>query len=201
MSPSQVSALTVTQRRAQLALRAQTIRDLLKLWPALDISNLPRTWGPFEEAAVLLVKNRAKTSAGLASSYYRDLRATIGVTGRALPRIVLPQTDKIVQGLQIVGIGNASKQLSLGRRVEDVKKATLVNLSGETTRHVLNAGRATVNASVQADARAIGWQRVTSGSACEFCAMLAGRGTVYKSDTVDFSAHRNCGCFPEPAFR
>lgn len=201
MSQSEVRALTSRHRKAQLQLRAATLRDLLRLWPAFDISNIARTWGPFEEAALLLVQSRSRTSGGLASAYYRSLREVIEAPGRATPKLVLPNADDVVAGLRIVGPTNAGKQLLLGRRVEDVAKATLVNLSGETTRHVLNAGRRTVDASVMADDQAIGWRRVTSGSACEFCSMLASRGTVYKSDTVDFSAHRHCACFPEPAFK
>lgn len=198
--PPSVKGVTEKHRKAQLQLRAATLRDLLRLWPAFDIENL-RTWGPFEEAALLLVQNRSRTSAGLASAYYRTLREVAEAAGRATPRVVLPDTDAVVAGLRIVGPFNASKQLSLGRPVADVAKATLVNLSGETTRHVLNTGRRTVDASVMADEQAIGWRRVTSGSACAFCSILAARGTVYKSDTVDFSAHRHCACFPEPAFQ
>jgi hypothetical protein len=30
--------------------------------------------------------------------------------------------------------------------------------------------------------------------------MLAGRGVVYKRETVDFKSHNDCGCFGAPAF-
>jgi hypothetical protein len=201
MSLSQVRRLTSEHRKAQLGLRAATLRDLLRLWPAFDINNIPRTWGAFEEAALLLVQNRSRTSGGLASVYYRTVREAVEASGRAAPKLYLPKADDVLAGLRIVGPVNAAKQLSLGRPAAEVAKATLINLSGETTRHVLNAGRRTVDQSVMADEQAIGWRRVTSGSACEFCSMLASRGTVYKSDTVDFSAHRHCACFPEPAFK
>jgi hypothetical protein len=201
MSPSQVRSLTEKHRRAQLVLRAATLQDLLKLWPAFDINRIAQTWPAFEEAALLLVQARARTSTGLASTYYRGLREVIGVTGKATPKLITPRVDDVVAGLRIVGPINAGKQLALGRMASVVAQNTLVNLSGETTRHVLNAGRKTVEASVMADRQAIGWRRVTSGSACEFCAMLASRGTVYKSETIDFSAHRHCACFPEPSFK
>lgn len=201
MSRSQARGLTEKHRRAQLAVRAATIKDLLKLWPAFNINDISGSWPAFEEAVLLLVQARSKTSGGLASVYYRDLRRTLEVGGKATPRVVLPDVDSIIAGLRVVGPANAGKQLALGRQVEKVAANTLVNLSGQTTRHVLNAGRKTVDASVMADSRAVGWRRVTSGKACDFCSMLAGRGTVYKSETVDFSAHDHCSCFPEPAFK
>jgi hypothetical protein len=42
---------------------------------------------------------------------------------------------------------------------------------------------------------------VTSGSACEFCSMLARRGAVYGAESVSFHAHDACGCSAEPVFR
>lgn len=184
-----------------MALRAATLKDLLKLWPAFDINNISRTWPAFEEGVLWLVQNRARTSGGLAAAYYREARAAAGIAGLPTARVVKLPADVVLAGLRIVGPINAAKQLALSRPLDVVAQNTLVNVAGEATRHVLNVGRKTVDQTVMADRQAIGWRRVTSGSACEFCTMLAGRGTVYKSDTVDFSAHRHCGCFPEPAFR
>lgn len=201
MSRSEVRALTEKHRKAQLAVRAATLRDLLKLWPAFSINDISGSWPAFEEAVLLLIQARSKTSGGLASVYYRDLRRTLEVGGKATPRLVLPDTDSIVTGLRVVGPANAGKQLALGRQVQKVAANTLVNISGQTTRHVLNAGRKTVDASVMADTKAVGWSRVTSGNACAYCSDLAAQGTIYKSESIDFTAHDHCSCFPEPAFK
>jgi hypothetical protein len=201
MSLSQVRRLTQQHRKAQLALRAGTLRDLLRLWPAFDINEIDKTWPALEEALVVLIGARGRASAGLASAYYRGTREMMEASGTATPRLALPSEARAVAGLRIVGPYNAKHQLSLGREASVVAKNTLVNISGETTRHVLNAGRVTVDASVMADKQALGWRRVTSGDACEFCEMLAGRGLVYKQATVDFEAHAHCACFPEPGFR
>lgn len=187
-------------RSAQVALRAKTLKDLLKLWPAFDVNNIKRTWPAFEEASVLLVQAHARTSAGLASAFYRMVREASGASGLYAPQLVIPPTDAIVAGLQIVGPYNAAKQLALGKLPEEVAKNTLVNLSGETTRHVLNAGRMTVVETTKADSEARGWRRETSSNPCSFCSMLAGRGAVYSSDTADFRSHRHCACVATPAF-
>ena len=201
MSRSQARALTEKHRRAQLVVRAATLRDLLKLWPAFNIDDIAGSWPALEEALLLLVQARSRTSSGLASAYYRDFRKTLEVGGKPTPRSVLPDTDSIIAGLRVVGPANAGKQLALGRPASTVAMNTLVNLSGQTTRHVMNAGRQTVDASVMADTKAIGWSRVTGGNACSYCSDLAARGTIYKSASIDFTAHDHCSCFPEPAFR
>ncbi|MDQ3485451.1 MAG: hypothetical protein M3445_08620, partial [Actinomycetota bacterium] len=76
-----------------------------------------------------------------------------------------------------------------------------VQSSGAATRLVLNAGRETVTASVTADPRARGWQRVGGGKPCDFCAMLIGRGSVYTEATSGFDAHDYCACTSEPVYR
>lgn len=187
-------------RSAQIALRARTLKGLLKLWPAFDVNNIKRTWPAFEEASLLLVQTHARTSAGLASAFYRMARERAGASGLYAPKLFVPPTDAVVAGLQIVGPYNAAKQLALGQSAELVARNTLVNLSGETTRHVLNAGRKTIVETTKADGEARGWARETSGDACSFCQMLADRGGVYTSMTADFEAHRHCGCVAVPAF-
>lgn len=201
MPPSQARTLTDAHRKAQLALRSQTMRDVLKVWPAFDVNRIRATWGPLEEALLLLVAHRAQTAGGLATSYYQRLRRASGIATPTALKVATVDVDKVVAGLRIVGPINAAKQLSLGRQAEDVMRATLVNVSGETTRHVQNVGRQTVTESVKADRQAIGYQRVIGGEGCDFCQALASEGTIYKSDSIDFAAHRNCGCYPEPAFR
>lgn len=192
--------LTEQHRRAQLALRATTLKQLLRLWPAFDVENIPGTWPAFEEALLLLVQARGSNSSGLATAYYRRVRHAAEVTGRATPVAVGVATDRVLAGMRIVGPVAAAKQLALGRPVDDVARATLVNVSGEATRHVLNAGRNTVTASIWADSQALGYQRVTGGNPCSFCAMAASRGAVFKEETAYFESHAHCACSAEPLY-
>jgi hypothetical protein len=54
---------------------------------------------------------------------------------------------------------------------------------------------------MSSDPEARGWQRVTDGSPCAFCAMIAGRGIISKDEgAAAFEAHGHCGCSAEPAF-
>lgn len=193
-------ALTEDHRRAQLRLRAATLSELLALWPMFDVNNAKETWGPFQTSLMLLIANRGRTSAGLASAYYRRLRNSQGVEGEAAARIVTPVRERVQVGLTHVLL-NTLDQLKLKRPPSEVAKATLVNVSGEATRHVLNAGRQTIEVSIRADPQALGWQRITSSSACKFCKMLADRGPIYKSSrTARFQSHNHCACSAEPLF-
>lgn len=73
-------------------------------------------------------------------------------------------------------------------------------------RVAMNGGRSTLWNAAAADARAIGWIRVSrTGTPCYFCAMLISRGAVYKSEASATYAdgdkyHDNCHCYAVPVF-
>jgi hypothetical protein len=74
-------------------------------------------------------------------------------------------------------------------------------LAGAVHEYALQPGRDTVRRSSVADPASAGWARSTSGNACEFCEMLAGRGAVYSEDTADFEAHGHCNCVAVPVWQ
>ncbi|MFJ7909032.1 hypothetical protein [Kitasatospora sp. NPDC096204] len=66
---------------------------------------------------------------------------------------------------------------------------------------VQDAGRDAVHLALQDDPGAIGYFRATDASPCYFCALMAGRGAVYKSKrTAAFGAHPHCHCQAVPIF-
>lgn len=196
MTVATAGSLTTSHRAAQLAVRAAALRDLVAIWPALDLNRLAATWPAFEAGLLASIRHHGTTSAGLASHYYRQIRDELGAPGRPTPRIVAVDEDAAIAGIRATGVRNAARQLARNRRVADVERATLVNLSGETGRNVLNAGRATLIASLGADRRARGVQRVTDTDPCRWCAARAGRITPIGR----FPAHAHCACFPEPVY-
>lgn len=190
-------SLTTDHRTAQLAVRSAALADLLAIWPAFDLEHITATWPAVEASLLLVIRAHAQISAGLASRYYRDLRSMLAPGGAATPRIAPLDEDGIVRGLRVVGPVNAARQLARNRRLSDVQAATLVNLAGETGRHVLNAGRATLTASLAADRQARGVQRVTDRDPCRWCADQASR--TYPP-TERFPAHAHCACMPAPVY-
>jgi hypothetical protein len=66
---------------------------------------------------------------------------------------------------------------------------------------VLDLGRDSIIDSVHKDTQAEAWARVTEPKPCAFCALLATRGAVYKSEkSAEFEAHDHCRCHAQPVF-
>ncbi|MFE2410834.1 hypothetical protein ACFXDE_21070 [Kitasatospora sp. NPDC059408] len=73
--------------------------------------------------------------------------------------------------------------------------------SGAGGQIVQDGGRDMIHNALQDDPGAIGYYRATEGSPCYFCALMAGRGAVYKSKrTAAFGAHPHCHCQAVPIF-
>lgn len=173
-------------RKAQLVLRATTLKELLRLWPAFDINDIPRTWDAFEEALLLLIRARGQTSSALARAYLREYGATV-------PNLAKLDEDQAIAGLKVMGPINATNQLRKGRTAEDVRATTLVNISGEVTRQIFNLGRATLLGGFLSSGTR--WRRITDANPCSWCAEAA-KGTHPAS--MPFGAHAHCACFPAP---
>lgn len=192
------AALTETHRLAQLRLRARTITRSLMIWRAVDIEDLENTWPPVEQALVALVSADARDSAALAAAYYDGYRILEGIGGRSTPRLAEIDLREVTGSLRYMGLFRTEMLKRAGR--PDVADVGAVNVSGDASRHVLNAGRDTITESVAADPKALGWARVTDGSPCSFCRMLAGRGPVYRGKGGGFKAHVHCGCSAQPVY-
>lgn len=199
-------ALTERHRQQQLALRAATLRRVLAIWGAFDIANIRESWVAMEPALLAVVERDRVRSAEVAANYFRAYRMAEGVTGTAAPVLVMPDAAfeaRAATSLRVTGPYTALRLTGL----RDPRAATtaLSRVSGAATRLVLEGGRETLLASVREESRQtgrrVGWQRVTDGSPCAFCAMLASRGAVYREETAGFQAHDACACTAEPVYR
>lgn len=197
---TEAHAATRRHREQQLALRAATLRDLQRLWPAFDPGDVG-TFDRFLAGATTLVRARHADSAGLAANYYRTLRGMNGLSVDApiVTAVRLP-TEQVNRSLAITGLNGTYKALRAGFTPEAASRNGFVRVSGAASRLVLNGGRETVLQTFLRDRRGTRWRRVTGGDACDFCSDLAGRGAVYKEETSDFPAHDHCSCVAEPEF-
>lgn len=194
--------LTAAQRAAQIQLRTATVRDLLRIWQIFDPADIGGSWAKLEPVLVALIQSRFPMSAQIAARYLPEYRRAEQITGSIIPTIPdTPLTDAIVPNLRYVGPKNALKLHELGRQPSQVARITLSNIEGELARQILNGGRATIVETTHRDPQARGIARITDGSPCSFCALLASRGAVYLSEeTASFDAHRKCGCTAEPSY-
>jgi hypothetical protein len=196
--------LTRAYRAGQQALQARSLRELLVLWRAVDVTNLTGTIDLFVRAAVLLTRRDNAESAGLAARYYALFRAAENVPGNA-PAVSLaaaPAPEYLsgqLRGAALKGVIDARRA---GLAVARAKDQGLVRVTGEFVKQVLAGGRMTILDATKRDRRAVGWVRAGSGSPCSFCRGLIAGGPVYKTaGAADFAAHDHCNCTPEPLYR
>jgi hypothetical protein len=111
-------------------------------------------------------------------------------------------TPQLIDGTEdSTGVGAFLHAIKTGQTVERARNNAGVRLSGATSKLVLDVGRQTVQQAVLDDFEALGWARVTDAKPCAFCALLASRGPVYKSErTAAFQAHNHCACMPAAVF-
>lgn len=195
------AVLTRRHYVSQLAVRAATSRDVMRLWGTVDPTNLSGTYDRFAQAATVLTRARHATSSGVAASYQEEFRKAERVAGRAAVKLgpALAHADALglIRGSGLSGIINSRQR---GFSPQAAARNGLIKVLGATTRLVLGGGRDTIIESVAADPQTAHWQRVTSGEPCAFCAMLATRGAVFTADTADFEAHDHCSCSAEAAY-
>lgn len=85
-------------------------------------------------------------------------------------------------------------------------QTTAAKAAGRSDLSVLDPGRRLIHEVGSADGKRLAWMRVTGPTPCAFCAMLASRGAVYKSersalfDGYGKLYHPNCHCTVIPVF-
>jgi hypothetical protein len=193
--------LTDQHRRAQVALRTRTVAEVARLWPALDLAALDRTYPALLSSVAPLVARNRKTSADLSAGYLREHRKAAGVGGTW--DLVLADTvdrERLETALRVTSVVAAKRAVAAGQSTDLAMRTALVQAAGSVSRLVLDGGRDTVVETLRATGR-VRYERVTGGSACGFCLMLAGRGAVYLTeDSGGFESHDHCGCTAAPVY-
>lgn len=90
-------------------------------------------------------------------------------------------TEPVRESMRITGPVGFKSSIGNG---EDPERARLVmadRMAASAQRHAMAGERGTVEATVEDSAEIVGWRRVSDGDPCAWCAMLVGRGAVYKS--------------------
>lgn len=195
--------LTEAHRLAQARLGADTATRILATFPLLDGNDLDGSFDRWLRVVLPVIQSRRSTSATLAANYLTTFR-TIEL-GMDAPRITPTLADStpidaVTTSLLVTGPAAIKSKIGRGISLASAMQTAQTTTARAGMRHALNGGRETITATTRNDRRARGWQRVTSGKACSFCSMLAGRGTVYGEASADFQAHDGCSCSAEPAY-
>lgn len=202
-SSPEANRLTEAHRRAQNRLGALTVQQMRSAWRLLDFDDLDGSTPDWLRVAVPIVRSQARASSSLAATYYVQFRAfELGLQGgRFTPTLALPPaSEAIATSLTVTGPVSVKKAMTAGRTGQQAMTLAEARSAAAGMRQALAGGRETVMRSMRADRAALGYARSASGSACAFCATLAGRGPVYSKDSADFESHDGCGCSAEPVF-
>lgn len=173
------------------------------LWRLLDPADLDGSFDAWLSVVEPMIQASRQTSASLAAAYLTTARTlAVGPDHRFTPVIAGPaSSDALRTSMLVTGPVAIKAGLGRGARIGASLDIAEARSAAAAMRHALNGGRETVTLTLQADHRTVGYQRVTSGNPCNFCADLADRGAVYGGEGADFQAHDGCSCSAEPVFR
>lgn len=166
-------------------------RDLNRIYARLDLNHPLGAVNALTEEIPKLVRRYGDAVASIAREWYDEMRLIDGVPGG--------YRSALGQGISKEFIERRLKYAA-GHLFTDDPLAMLPLVEGFVNRYILDYGRETIRRNVRRDPRAVGWMRVTSVDACDFCQMLSGRGGVYKDTTVTFASHDDCNCSAMPSW-
>lgn len=182
---------TAQYRSRNEQLRAALAQQLLTVWPALSAADLDKSFPTWMQIVAVIVGRGRSLSSELAGDYL----AAFGERSPSNPDALPPaQFARASYGSVIA----AKSVIADGRTVEEAMQVAYVRSLGAMSELVADAGRSTVMNTTIDSPKFSGWRRVTSGSGCSFCQMLAGRGGVYSDKGARFSSHPHCSCSAEP---
>ena len=193
--PASAVVVPATAQQTQAALSLLATRDLASAWQLLDVKDLRGSMPQWIGTVAGIVQRYGKASASMAADEYDAKRLAAGIKGSfSVPVADPPPLEQVAKSMKWATKG-------LWSDAPDVDAAQTMS-TGAGAKLILDSGRLTVVNAVSADRRARGWARVLGDAdPCPFCAMLASRGAVYRSEaTASFEAHDHCACGVEPLF-
>jgi hypothetical protein len=185
----------------QQAIAQQVAQDVYNIWHRyVNHEKFMNSWQSVNELLQNSINGFFKAAEAASARYYGSSRVVQGFGHIDVPGITL-DPHYLDSVMQIMGPGQFFNHLENNADAEVASNMTRDGMQGSATRLVLNGGRQTITNVATQDKAAEGWERVIEPGACSFCAMLAGRGGVYKESTVDFRAHDHCHCVARPVFK
>ena len=198
---AETTAVTRAFGRQEQALRVDVMRQVAGIWQAnFDLSDVRASSALIAPQVTGVVEGAYRQSTANGAAYYQQVRDVARVPGTVA---IAPPTFSGSAVQNTVGYTtrvSLLRAITAGKTPEQAAHTALIRTVGSAARMASDGGRETVTRTMRDDPRAHGWQRVTGGDACYFCAMLSGRGGVYSADSVDFEAHDFCQCEAEPVF-
>ena len=170
-----------------------------------DTSNIDSWWGRAAAGIVGLLAAAFKVVLELTHRY---LLEHAEIEGRTVePELAEWVTEQVLTSLRVTGPVAFKRAIREGSTEATAVRLMATQMAGASERLVLRADRDTVQSTVEANGEIVGWRRVGDGDPCAFCAMLIGRGAVYKSGRTAGDArfggteyHDHDRCTAEPLY-
>ena len=140
-----------------------------------------------------LITTYTDGSSALAADWYDDLREEVRPPRLYLAEPVIPDRAEKIGRM----VAWASEPLFAPE--PDVEQVAL-RLLPQVQKEIARPFRDTMVTNRRRDPSAIGWRRISSGTGCKFCRMLADKGAIFKESTARFAAHGKCHCTAAPVF-
>lgn len=124
----------------------------------------------------------------------------------------LPSPGQLAKELHSSGAAVAKKKLAAGSDTTEAVDVAAKAVAAKAVQQVADGGRSPLLEETERGTHAcVGYARVVDDNPCPFCAMLASRGAVYRSDSFEdsnglfsgdgrFKVHPGCGCTLEPIY-
>lgn len=193
--PSPAQAPPPAEQRAALQqVTTAAIATLKEIWPDLDLTDGVALREALLRLLPVITGDYGPAASTLAVDVYTLLRDAAGASGGFVPDAAPPVGSARFEALVRWGVDPVFS-------AEPDPDMALYRVGGGLQKLVADQYRDTIRLAAVQDPAAEGWQREARADGCPFCVMLAGRGAVYKEQTVDFGAHRDCHCLAVPAFK
>lgn len=191
--------LTEAHRKQQARLNVLTTAQLLRIWPLLDPTALDATAAAWLTAAAALVGDARRRSVDMAMAYlpaFRALEIGEGIVPTPAPTL---DAERLRTSMLITGPVRIKKAMTAGTNLATAVEKARISAARAGARQALNGGRETITLTSEADPKAMGYERVTSGNPCDYCAGTAGTGPYFEN--VTFPAHDGCSCSSAPFYQ
>lgn len=197
---------TETYRLQQAAL-GNALAARAALQSAKWLTNPNDVWAGFWELVdqlITMVTQGRNVSYWQALNFYNKSRELLGII-EPPPDVEEPPFPTNAFMASMIWTGPRYAQALVARgKTENLAQVVGRSIGRAVTKHVLNAGRTTLIQAARQDPKAFGWARITDMDPCDFCAMLATRGPVYKNNKTAGELnkwHDGCSCTVVPVFR
>lgn len=199
-------------RATTLGLSTLAISELVNLWRELDpISDARATAQALREVLPTILTTYGLAAGSVAADFYDDMRAEVAGLAAYTSMTTDPPTDDAAQALIGWGLAPLFERDTTtseglvegdGAKVDTAPapslERALSRLSGGVQRAVANTARQTIITNARRDPSEVRYVRHASANACAFCAVLATRQAVYRTESTKF--HRSCHCVAVPVW-